>query len=132
MSAIRAASKAVDEDETFDDWSEEDMERFLFPLKAQHAELAKFFTSSWFARLWVVQEVLLAQTCVALYGMLTTSLASVIQLGYTVNVTSQTIQNLPSRDPLTACTYFLTSKHFTRRESKGNHAVSLLSIVRSK
>jgi hypothetical protein len=132
IDAICAALENMDEQEALISSSREEIEQFLSPLEAWHDELAKLFTSSWFERLWIVQEVLLAQTSVALYGMQMISLASVIQLGYMVISTGLQFRTLHSREPLAACSYFLGLKHHIQRESKAYHAVDLLSLIRSK
>ena len=111
--------------------SHAEIKRILSPVALRN-DIVKLFTPSWFERLWVIQEIVLAHAAIALYGTQVIDLWSVLELGRWIDVAGINVQNLPSRLPLEACSSFSGCKHFAKHELKGEGVIRLLSAVRNK
>jgi hypothetical protein len=130
MSSIRAVSEDF-EKATIDNLSRVEMERVLSALALRN-DIAKLFTPSWFERLWVTQEVVLAHAAIALYGTQVIDLWSVLDLGGWIDVAGFHVQNLPNGLPLLACSSFSFCKQYAKHKLKAEGVTQLLHSVRNK
>jgi hypothetical protein len=129
ISTIRAVSE--DFDKVADELSRDETRRILSPLEACN-DLAKLFTPSWFERLWVMQEVLLAHSAIALYGTQVIELWSVLELGNAISITGFHVRDLPNSLHLMACASFSSWKQCTKHKLGAAGVAELLSSVRIK
>ena len=130
ISNIRACFEDIDE-VAEDDLSGDQVRQILSHLLARN-DFAKLFTTSWFERLWVIQEVVLAHRAIALYGTQVVGLWSVLELGRWIDLADLFVKNLPNRLPLLACTSFSDGKYNARRKPKALGVRQLLRSVRNK
>jgi hypothetical protein len=68
------------------------------PNECEWSALLRVFSSEWFTRLWVVQEVVLAQKAICHYGSFNTSFEHVILTAYWVESTRRGLQHISAEE----------------------------------
>jgi hypothetical protein len=68
------------------------------PNECEWSALLRVFSSEWFTRLWVVQEVVLAQKAICHYGSFNTSLKHVILAAYWIESTRRGLQHISAEE----------------------------------